>query len=540
MTRQETPLPELERELVAAARRIEKAPAARRRAWLHGWTLVSILLATTGVAGVAVARVAEVGPFAYLGRFGADNPKTAPVAAITVQPAGAEPAWQAIAVVDKLGRLCFTGGPRDPRTSPKTGPTERDLNNPPQAGYTCSDDSDEAAETLVDPDYPGATFGGSSPFNGSPDAGRGAVGADGKFRSVPQSNPTTKLVVYAVAPADLGTVAARWSTGGEPIPMQRSKGHLRLKVDKSPEGLDPDEQAQVARYPDTLDLVLWAAVVDIPEGVKQPQVSFPAELPPHGVPDNVVELLDGNDMTRLYEEGKKSGFRYDRGITREPAPVKRESAAERKTIGAFARPHSESDDVPTAERPHFLAERNRVQYGASRKLSITGGGLDGEVWLVPGALREEAQLGGGPTEVVCTLGPAILGQCKYNVGRWKEPLVEAVTCAQSFATGETFVWALTPPRTKRIELLRDGAVPEELPLGELIALRRQYADQPTSIRWYLEGDQQVTTKVPWAKQGVAVCGKKAPAYTGLRLDNAGTSSMGGGPPLPVPSRAATK
>lgn len=84
MTPAPTPLPELERELVAAALRRDSSRASKRGAWLHGWALVGVLLATTGVAGVAVARVAEVGPFAYLGRFASENPKTAPVSVITV------------------------------------------------------------------------------------------------------------------------------------------------------------------------------------------------------------------------------------------------------------------------------------------------------------------------------------------------------------------------------------------------------------------------------------------------------------------------
>ncbi|MDQ8046121.1 MAG: hypothetical protein AAGC46_21355, partial [Solirubrobacteraceae bacterium] len=128
-----TPLPELERQLHAAARRLDAVAAPRRRRWWRGgWTLLSLLLVVTG-GSVAVARVVEVGPFAYMsGGIVGENPKAAPVSTITLQPPGDAPAWQARAYLNGLDQLCITGGPRDPRKDPYARGTEKHPNNAPQ------------------------------------------------------------------------------------------------------------------------------------------------------------------------------------------------------------------------------------------------------------------------------------------------------------------------------------------------------------------------------------------------------------------------
>jgi hypothetical protein len=522
-----TPLPDLEAQLVDAARRMERAAAPRRRWWRHGWAVMSVVLVTAG-AGVAVARVAHLGPFSYLDRFGASNPKLAAASVIDVEPAGPEPAWKAVALINKIGQVCITGGPRDPRTNPSARPTEKNLNNPPAAGLTCAD-SDEIAQTLVDPDWPGATFAGSTALDGSPDVNQGRMDSKGRFVPLSRDYPTRALV-YAIAPKGL-TPVVRWGASGTPTPMVPSAEHLRLRVDKSPEGLSSAEYRLVSTYPDEIDIVLWAAPTDYPRGVTQAQVAFPAELAPHGVDDATVEMISVDDLMRLDREGRASGWKYQRGIRRDPVPVKREAAAQRAKIAAFARPRTAADDVPAKYRPKFYSEFQRVQYAASRRLSIAGGGVP-RAWLAPGGLTPDREFGDQPGDLTCPLGPRILGDCKHGAVNWKHPLVEAVSCSRAFQPGESFVWALSPPGATRIELVHGGRPAERLAAAELVALRRDRAAQPTAIRWVIPDGKTTTVRVPWPKTGAARCGSKPPAWSSLRRDSVGGTSSSGGPRAP--------
>ncbi len=313
--------------------------------------------------------------------------------------------------------------------------------------------------------------------------------------------------------------------------MKASAEHLRMTVDKSPEGLSKDEFALVSSYPDTIDIVLWAAEVPIPKGVTESQVLTPWELPPHGVDDATVEMLAGDEMTRLFEEGRRSGWKIQRGISRDPVPVKSETASQRARIAAFARPRTGADDVPPGKAPTFYTEFQRVQFKASRKLTIAGGGVP-QAWLVPGGRRPEEQFGDYPNDLTCFVGDKLLGDCKSAAERWKQPMVEAVSCASMFKAGESFVWALSPPGATRIELLRGGSVAASLPVAELVALRRPRAAQPDAIRWVMAKGAAETVRVPWPKTGPARCGSKPPAWKLLRRDSFGGTMSAGGPRAP--------
>ncbi|MBO9533860.1 MAG: hypothetical protein J7513_12895 [Solirubrobacteraceae bacterium] len=303
-------LPDLERELIAAAERLEPQRVRRRRPWTRGWVLFSALLATTGV-GVATA-VTHFGPFSYLD---GDGPLRSAAATLVLQPGGDDAAFRVVAQIERDGKLCMTGGPRDPRTNPAATPTEGDSNNPPATVRTCLD-PDEAAQTLVDPAYPGATFAGNAPLDGSPDVNMFTEGPNGEMIPVSDDLPT-RMLVYALAPRGL-TPMVRWGTDGAPQKMQAAEHYLRFHVNKSPDGLSKADARLIATFPDSVDLVLWAADVAIPKGplTFRAQVAFPAELPPHGVPDGTIELLTPDEMNRIIRAGRKTGWKYEPGISR--------------------------------------------------------------------------------------------------------------------------------------------------------------------------------------------------------------------------------
>lgn len=519
-----TPLPELEAQLVEAARRLdasaEGAPTQRRRWWRHGSSLIAIAAVGLG-ASVAVARVAEIGPFAYLDRYTERNPKLTPTSVITVQPHGLEPAWQARAHIDRLGQLCITGGPRDLRTNPDAVPTSRVQDNPPSAGMTCAD-SDEIAQRLVDPDWPGATFSGSVPLDGRlNNSGVYVV----KTKDGWKPGHPTRMLVYTVAAAGL-TPVVRWGPTGAAIPMQRSEREIQFAVDKRPEGLNARERQLVASYPDTLDVALWAAEVKVPKGVEHAQVLMPSEFVPHGVDDATVELVGLADARRLIREARAQNWRYAPHISRDPMPVRSETPSQRRRIAAFARPRTARDAVPERLRTDTHA-RDRVQYAASRRLSIAGGGI-GAAWIAPGGAPESL-----PWPIAqdrtCVVGAPILGQCKGKPRSERKPVVETIICARlQRSARETLVWALSPPGATRVTATGPGTRRQTFDAAELVAVRRSRDERVSRLTWTWPGGRVVTVRAPWPKR-TPRCGKQSPGWSEYRLDSDGYSSMGGGP-----------
>lgn len=489
-----TPLPQLEAQLVEAARRLEQAATPRRRWWRHGWALLSIGIVTMG-AGVAAARVAHVGPFGYLDRFEGGNPKLRATAVASVQAPGDEPTWRAVATINHLGQLCITGGPRDERTNPDAKPTATNLNNPPAASTTCAD-SDEIAQTLVDPGWPGASFASGAPLDGSI-SDNGNVfrrTKSGKMVPVGPRTPTTRMLVYAARSADAPAPVVQWN--GTRTPMQRSATQLLLKVDHRPQGLSAADLAKVRSYPDEIPIVLWAAELPVHAEQELPQVVYPGELPPHGIADNTIEVLTIKAMDQLLQQGRRDGWKYVRHIDRAPTPVRHASADQRRLFAAAARVRHPADAIParlqSEELLHF-----RAAFGDARRLTIAGGGLAGPVWFVPGAMPEEMAIT-SLEDATCLAGEPILGQCKFGAHRWKRPLVEAITRTRGLPKGESLVWALTPPGTTRVDVLGPRDRVEHLDPAELIAIRRPQADRITRLVFRrAAGDE--TVRVQWPK-----------------------------------------
>ncbi len=133
------------------------------------------------------------------------------------------------------------------------------------------------------------------------------------------------------------------------------------------------------------------------------------------------------DIDRLVAEAKRRGWTYPRGISRDDPPVARFSAAQRRWIGAFARPRTSADAVPARLRSD-QASHERFGYPVSRKLRVVGGGLR-EVWMAPGGVTQDRPRT-EQTDLICFLGSPLLTQCKFGQHRWRRPLVELVSCTQ--------------------------------------------------------------------------------------------------------------
>lgn len=524
-----TPLPDLETQLVDAARRLdaaEEATAPRRRWWRHGWSLLTIAVVGLGT-GVAVARVAEVGPFSYMNSFPSENPRLAPTDVITVQPAGDSPAWQARASINGLGQICLTGGRRDPRTNPDAKPTRSAPNYAPQNGLTCAD-NEEVAQMLVDPSWPGATFAVNTPLDGSLTPNVCTMNLKTHRCERDKAGFATRMLVYGITSADGPTPVVRWGAKGAPFAMQPSKQRLRMRVDHSPLGLSKAEQRIVAGYPEYIDLVLWAADVKIPDGVEQSQAVLPYELIPHGVDDATIEMLSADELTALDRRGRREGWKYTRHIDRDARPVKGTNAAQRRWIAAFSRPRRSGDSVPRRLRTDQTA-RQRLQFGAARKLDVVGGGVV-DVWIAPGAMPEDTDAR-RQGDMLCLLGARVFSNCKFGQSRWTRPFVEAVACA----TGEdgsfvTLVWALTPPGAKQAVLTDAAGGTESLAAGELLAVRRAAAARIEAVTWLDAKGAKTRVAVPWPKGKPARCGPSKPAGTITRKDNAGSYEESGPPP----------
>ncbi len=522
-----TLLPELEEQLVAAARKLDGAARARRRRWLHGWPLVAALVAGLGTS-VAVARVAEVGPFAYmnLDRMAQENPRLATTSVISVQAPGDAPAWMAQVSRNRLGQICMTGGPRDPRTNPDAKPSPSSPGNAPQNGVMCAD-NEEIAEALIDPERPGTTWAMARPLDGDLQGSRCRMNFK-KRRCIPiETDPPTRMLVYGITSADGPAPVVRWGASGVPQAMAPSAERLRMPVDRSPEGLSPAEQRQVARYPAEIDLVLWAADVKIPQGKRRPQVVFADQFVPHGVTDGTIELLGGDELTELIERGEREGWKYRRHISRDAPPVRGTNAAQRRWIAAFTRRRAAGDAVPRrlrTERTRF----SRLQFRASRKLKVVGGGT-GDVWIAPGAMPRDTDVADGG-DLFCMLGARIFTQCKFGQARWKRPFAEAVACAKGPAGGQvTFVWALTPPGAVRVSVRQRGGGVTTLRAGELLALRRPPDKRPESIVWFDASGRPTRVQVPWPTRTPTRCDVKRPGGTITRKDNAGSYEQTAGP-----------
>ncbi|MBJ7459592.1 MAG: hypothetical protein JHD02_10425 [Thermoleophilaceae bacterium] len=300
------------------ARGLPRSAKPTRRRWRLSWPLLSVVLVATG-ASVAVARVAEVGPFAYLnaGEAPESDSRLAPEATISVQEQSESPRWQARAYVDGLNQLCITGGPRDPRDAGPSSPSPA-----PNVGKICAG-SEEIAQAIGDPDRPGASFAHFSDLNGSLEARTGRIDQETGQMIFNPTEKATRALVFGVRAAGAPQPTVRWySSDGlaRAYPMTASTGSLRLTVDRSDRGLSATEQVVLEALPKELNLVLWAAEVEIPDGVTDPLIADPSGFVPHGVDDATIEVLGSDDAEYLREEGARQGWTYDPKIERDPTP----------------------------------------------------------------------------------------------------------------------------------------------------------------------------------------------------------------------------
>lgn len=526
-----TPLPELERQLIDAAARLEAAatPQRRRRRWPHGWALLSIAVVTAG-AGVAVARVTHTGPFSYLDRMThGGNTRFAAASEITVQDQPQEPTWQARAFVNGVGQLCLTGGPRDPRTNPPTTP-RTEAENPPQVGLLCAD-NEGVAEALVDPERPGASVANAAPLDGSLNGNRLIQDPKNPRRLIPDPSqrPATRFLAMAVREAGAPAPVVRWASGGASFPMRRSDGELLLPVDHSPLGLDRRERSKLASYPRELRLALWAAEVPVPKGATFPQVISGAEFGPPRVNDTTIELAGAEDIDRIIRHARAVGWKYQRGISRDPLPVRGTRPAQRRWIAAFGRERAARDRLPAALRRDRDGYQ-RIGFAASRRLSVTGGGLS-RAWVAPGGLPKDSLADDiDLKDRICLLGNPVFGeQCRTGAGKWKVPFAEQVLCRASLGPGGALLFALTPTGARSVQLLERDGTTRRLPLAELVALRRPRSAMPRAIRWAFDGGRALTVRTPQPTRSMGDCDAAdgGRGWSTLRVDSTGAVSSTG-------------
>lgn len=528
-----TPLPDLERQLIDAAARLEAtaAPRRRRRRWPHGWALLSIAVVTAG-AGVAVARVTHTGPFQYLSGVTDERTKRfAPTSEVLLQDRPTEPTWQARAFVNRIGQLCMTGGPRDPRTNPPTSP-RTEAENPPQVGLFCAD-NEEVAEALVDPQRPGASVASSAPLDGSLNGNRLIQDPKNPRRFIPDPSqrPATRFLAMAVREAGAPAPVVRWVSGGEAFPMRRANRELLLQIDHSPLGLDRREQRKIATYPQSLRLALWAAEVPVPRGATFPQVIDGAEFGPPRTDDATIELAGADDIDRIIRHANRVGWKYQRHISRDALPVRGTRPAQRRWIAAFSRARRRHDELPRS----LQRDRNgdqRIGFASVRRLSVTGGGLQ-RAWVAPGGMRKNSLADDNDLDDrICLFGNPVFGsQCRTGAGKWKGPFAEQVLCRPSFGPGGALLFAFTPTGARSVRLVERDGTQRRLPLAELVALRRPRARMPRAIAWTMTDGRTLSARTPQPTDEMGDCDRAdgGRGWSTLRIDSTGAVSSTGKP-----------
>lgn len=490
-----TPLPHLHDQLVAAARALDAATAPRRRP-RRRWAALGVIVALSGT-GVAVARVAQIGPFAYLDRFGETIPTLRPQEAITIESGDDTPRWLARAFTNQHGDVCLTGGPRDPRSDVK--PSSPAASNPPASGVMCTS-TDELAPALIDKSWGIGLVAAKTDLNGSLNGNAARRNASGMLVRV--GEPPTRTLVFAFAPVDFNPPVVRVGLRGEAQRMRPSEEVLTVKVNRSPQGLDARERKLVAQFPERLTLRLWAAEVAIPR-MADGFLELPEPVA-YQQADNTsptIQLLTGAEMrTRSTRDRERATRRYE--ITRDPAPVRGASTSAKRWIAAFARPRRDSDAVRGKLSMELRSQR--AQPTQARRLSTTGNVAGARYWILPGA-------SGNPfapqdMDAVCILGVGEnpisrphgtpVSVCKLNSARWKVPFAETIACSPELAAGEALVWALAPPGTRSVEVFGPDGKRTTYKAGELLILRQSRAALPARLRWLRSAGAALTQKVP--------------------------------------------
>lgn len=466
-----TRLPDLERQLIDAAERLEHGPGgartgsgqpslrARWKRMSRGGHVAGVLAGGLVLGAVATgsAQVAGLDPFGYLSRFEQYDPDRAPTGRTGQQvelrsPAAADRPWLVRAFVARNGDVCLTGGPA--QTASGSG----------GSGLGCSS-SEELADLLSR--RQSTSYVDWSPLQGTQDDPR-------------------KVLVYTLAPTSVTGVTVQ-SDGSPGIRATMSDAVLNVPVDHSPAGLSEAGRRALARLPKELTLHLHAAELAAPQGARRTDPLF-IPAPAHGLNRSAVAAVTVTTYERWAKTADATADRRRRDhgnvLERIPEPVPGASTLVRRLIPAFGRSRDAGDTMPSRMLSRDM-RRRRAQPADSRRLRpVDDRGL-GPIWIVPSGQPADAPERFRSDDGFCLVGPAALtAQQTCTTIRSRVPRVEAVICAKGMAPDQTLVWALVPRRMTRATVVLTDGTSTTQPVRDLLLLPRpRTAPRVKQIIW---------------------------------------------------------
>lgn len=512
-----TRLPDLERSLIEAASRLDgEAPAtvtepahgptglgARWRRLSRRGHVMGVLAGGLVLGAVATgsAQVAGLDPFGYLDRFARTDsnlaPREGPNSIVELAGApGAARAWLARAYVTRDGHLCVTGGRAQTNESVTDG------------GMSCAD-SDEVAQSLLDPQLAGRTFTSHTVVLGT------------------QAHPR-RAVVYGVVPDGAAgfEVATQVGAGASAVSAQPAAGVLRFPVDKTSKGLSPAGYALVKSFPDDLTLRLYAVEVDLPA-----DVTASGDLIVHEEPttdEQAPARLLAMDFSRWERTHSTRGPAREALTERVPEPVEGATAMQRSQFPFLVRPRARGDRLPARLLTRTL-KRYKAQPAAARRLAVTGqdAATIGPVWAVPGGSPESTGSVQRFDSMLCLAGATAVEGCEALARR--HPMtkaLEAVTCAPGLPHDRFLVWGLAPAGATRARVDFADGTSTTLKVRDLLVLvRPKTAPRVASVTWTgPKLSKREKTKFPKDSATARCAGARGPEGTYIDLRESATSS----------------
>lgn len=445
---------------------------------------ISIIAGTVTLAGVATgsAEVAGLDPWSKLVREDRIAPGLRPTTSsdgsigVRVEATSDRPGWELRAYVARDGRLCVVAAGRGG-----------------EGVYRCFT-SDRAAAVL---------------------AGRAESGPPltGVTQTGPPTMRPTRLVAWALTEWD--APQPRFAApDGSNVQVSVIEPPLLVDVDRSPAGLSRRGRTLVKTLPRELKLRLTVAEFT------RTRPAFSADM--IAVPSTpartrgaaaATKIEVTSAMTWRREHGGPWTVSDDQVLDRSNVPVRGSTPMQRRTFPVLARPRHSGDVMPASAVTADLRE-GRVAISQSRRLSTTGQGDLGPVWLVPGGVRTSFTV---PTidGQVCLGGPAVISGCVPTNVQGLLPEPQAVICTPGLARGYELVWAFVPAEAERGDVEFADGTSRAFPAGDLLVLvRPRSAPRLKLVRWRGPRDFTQTIRVRYPTDaGRAICGRgQAPRY----------------------------
>ncbi|MDO9356211.1 MAG: hypothetical protein Q7T55_21110 [Solirubrobacteraceae bacterium] len=450
-----------------------------------------------GAVATGSAQVAGLDPFGYLAGGGHTDrdlqPRGGPDSLVEfTSPPSSPIAWKVRVYVARNGHLCMNGGRARP--------------GDPNPGYSLScSDSDEVAQSLLDPKLAGRTLTTNTVIGGS------------------QRHPKTTLVFGVVADGapgfDVGTAPE-----AEGTPSTQATGQLKLPIDRTARGLSAEGAALVKTFPAELTLRVHAAVVDL-----SPEVTESGDLIVHEEPsaDGERARLLAMDFVRWQKTHSAKGPAREQLTDRLPDPVSGATSLMKRLVPAFARRKTGVDPLPKRLVDREL-RRYAAQPGGARRLRVSGEGAGlGTVWAVPGGMAVDGVPRDRFDGVLCLAGALPQRGCHpLTKARPMLPALEAVTCARGLPHDRFLVWAFVPAGATRATVRYAGGATRTFRARDLLVLLRpKSAPRVTAVEWTgPKLERRERTKYPSNSATARCAGPNGPEKTFIDLRQSATSS----------------